>query len=373
MEGTRTSLVFLESAVADRVSTVLLPAGIRSIIAAPGVDPATAFAMCAAQPVDFVVLGQRPDGSEAAVVREIRHIGIPVALIASASGLLQVNAARKSSGANIALAAGFNPADLAAAVKGFDLPSPDAVRKPVQMPLPAPAAEQDTAFLIARHGLRNTTGSLRIGSRTGNAECLVTLENGVPLRATSTVRGIRLGELLERKKRITADQVERALRVVEKKKVRIGQVLVDQGLVTPAEIAAAVSEQYVARVLTAFAWPQVAASVRYEAAPPDEARIPLRREALVTEGIRRQYDAARLKSLIPDGQVYSYSPDAGRRVGAFAFNAKEAAGIARVDGSRTAADIVGGAPSLLDAMRALYAAICFDLVRPEASPVSGTR
>lgn len=364
---TRNALALVPAALAPRLDGVLRGAGIR-MIPAPGgdaCDGATAFVACAAQPVHFILLSQRPDGSETAVCRSLRTAGFPVLLLTSATGPVQVNAARKAVGANQALPASFADADFAAAVRTMAAEHPMSVdRKEVKHDALTPAAAQDPAWNLGRYCLRKSTGSLRLAASHGSAECTVLLSAGVPIAATSNVRGPRLGEILVRKGRLTADQVERALRVVERKGVRIGTVLVDQGVLSREEVLREVGAQYAMRILTVFAWPAVTTTVRFEDVSADDARIPLTREALTAEGVRRQYDGVRLKGLLPDKAVFQLAPDAAPRLALFSFTPKEAAAIAMVDGQRPLSEIVirSGAP--LDALRALYTAASLDLVRP---------
>lgn len=193
---------------------------------------------------------------------------------------------------------------------------------------------------------------------------------GTPVSALSNVRGARLGEMFVRKRRLTAEQVERAMRVVEKKSLKLGAVLVDQGLVTREEVLAEVGAQFVARVLTVMAWPAVATSVRYEAAPAEDARIPLTREALLMEGVRRQYDVARLQAVLPESSTFAFSPDAATRFSLFGFSPEEAAVFLWLDGMSPVSEIVTRSGRVLETLRALYTAAAFDLLRPAKSPIA---
>lgn len=331
-------------------------------------DAAGAVSMLAARRFDCVFISQRPDGSEAAVCRTLRALAVPVVLLSNATGPLQVNAVRKSSGATLALGAAATDADIVAAFRTMtaEVPATIGERAPLQLPYPTPAAEFDPAWIIARYCLRNSTGSVKLAAKNGNSECTVFLAGGILAAAQTNVRGPLIGELLVRKRLLTADQVERALKLAERKKVRIGAVLVDQGLIAADVVAREASAQYVNRILTVFAWPSVATTVRFEAIPRDDAIIPHTREALIVDGIRRQYDLPRLAALLPATAVFTFAPDAGRRLVSFGFNAKEAAVLGHLDGTRTIAEATALSGSPLDAQRALFASIAFDLVRPPA-------
>ena len=360
-----------------RAALALVPdAGLAKLQATPGwrvvavpngdaVDAKTALVHCAANPIHFVVIAQRADGSDVALCKLFRSIGFPVLLLASSANPVQINAARKAMGASIAIGSTFSDADLAAAVRTLSAEHPvPPDRKEVKHEALTPAAQQDPAWTLGRYCLRNSTGSLRLGASGGAAEITILLSNGAPVVATTNVRGPRLGEILVRKGRLTAEQLERAVRVIERKKdVRIGTVLVDQGVLTRDEMLREVGAQYATRIFTAFAWPAVSPTVRFEEVKLDDARIPGTREALLAEGVRRQYDAIRLKALLPHTATFKWAPDAASRFSSFSFSAKEAAALLPLDGAQPLSAVLSRAESPLDAFRALYAAACLDLIR----------
>lgn len=343
---------------------VLSRAGVALLGGGSTADAVTAFTACSERPVQLVILASRPDGTEADVCRLLRSVGFPVLLLSTATNPVQVNASRKAIGASLALGAAFTDADLLAAVKSLVPEGAPAERAPVKLPMPTPAAENDPAWTLARYFVRRSTGFIKLVAANGTAEVTTHLLEGIPVAAVSNVRGARLGEILIRSGKLTAEQVERALRVVERKGVRLGSVLVDQGVISREEVLREVASQYATRILTAFAWPAIVPQVRFEPIPEDDARIALTREALFLEGLRKKYDVVRLKARVPLGAVYEFTKDAATRISAFGFTATESAVLAGIDGSRPVSELVVRTGHPHDALRALYAAYCLDLVRP---------
>lgn len=364
----RTVLLFAPDPSLSRLKAAFTAAHVPVVAPAPWgpFDGGGALALLAPQHVDCAVLAQQPDGGETELCRLFKALAVPVVLLTTATGPLQVNAVRKSSGATLALGAAATDADVLAAFRTLtaEAQPPATERAPVQLPYPVPAAENDPAWIFARYCLRNSTGSVKLAAKTGNAECTLFLDAGRPSSAQSNLAGSRLGEMLVRKRLVTADQVERAAKVADQKKVRIGSVLVSQGLITPDVVAREAAEQYVTRIVAAFGWPTVAPTVRFEAIPREDAVIPLTREAVLAEGVRRHYDLPRLEKLLPGTAVFAFAPDAGKRLASFAFTSKEAAALGLLDGTRTIAEAAAKSGNPLDARRALYAGVAFDLLRP---------
>lgn len=366
--GSRTALALIPEPLIARIQGALTRNGTMILPRAVTTDAPGAFAVCSAEPVDLVLLSPREDGSEVDVCRFLRSVGFPVLLLSNANNPVQVNASRKAIGASAALGAAFSDVDLVAALKTLlPVAAADAPleRAPVKLPPSTSRAENDPAWTLARYCVRRSTGFLKLAAANGTAEVTIHLADGAPVSAVSNVRGIRLGEILVRSGKVTAEQVERAMKVVERKKdVRLGTVLIDQGVLKREEVLREVGAQYAARILTAFTWPAIVPQVRFEPIPEDDARIGMTREALLLDGLRQKYDVVRLKALVPLEAVYEFSKDAAKRVASFGFSPKEAAVLAGIDGARSVSEIVVRTGTPHDALRAFFAAYCLDLIRP---------
>lgn len=360
-----TALALVPDEIIPRLQGALARSGLTMVRHPVDAPAAHVFAACCAQAVHVVLLTPREGGGEAEVSRLLRAVGFPVLLLSSATNPVQVNASRKAIGASLALGAAFTDADLLAAMKTLVPGVAPAERAPVKLPMSTPAAENDPAWTLARYCVRRSTGFLKLAAANGTAEVTIHLLDGSPVVAVTNVRGARLGEILVRSGKATAEQVERAMRVVERKKdVRLGTVLVDQGVVARDAMLREVAAQYASRVLTTFAWPVIVPQVRFEPIPTDDARIAQTREALFLDGLRTKYDAMRLKALVPLDAVYEFTKDAAVRLSAFGFTVPEANVIASIDGTRNVSEVVVRTGHPLEALRALYGAYCLDLIRP---------
>ena len=341
---------------AEAVARVRDALSLRGIVSTHVPGAAHAFAAAAAARVHLVVVAHGPAAAE--TCRAIREISIPALLLTNATAVLEVNALRKAANASLALTATSSDADLAAAAAsliGQTVAIPPATLTPEP---PITGYDRDPAWTIATACRERWNGNLRIGERG-----LLLLE-GEPIAASSNLPGERLGELLVKKNRATPDQVERALKIAQKKGTRIGATLVDMSVVTAAEIEATVAEQNIVRALAMFGPPTGPTKfTSQKAIRPDERRMSgVLTAVLVTEGIRRLYDATRFKALIPDASVFKFVPGAAARFPEFRFTPAEAASLAHVDGKRTVGEILART-SPLDFLHALYAGACMDLLR----------
>lgn len=224
-----------------------------------------------------------------------------------------------------------------------------------------PAVPIDPAYLICRAFSDNVTGALRFVS--GGAERIVHFNQGRPIVVTSNLPEERIGQILIRKGKIAPSELDKALKLVEKKGKRLAQIMVEMGVMTEREHDEELAEQYAERLLALFSWRE--ASVEFTVTPPPHELVQIRLppERIVMEGLRRHYDTARIEAALFDPtRVLRLAPDAGQRVSLLQLEPKEAAVLVLVDGRRTIAELCQLAPSRLDALRALYASFCLAIL-----------
>ncbi len=214
---------------------------------------------------------------------------------------------------------------------------------------------------LARLVLARTTGALRVVSRQG-IERVVYLREGRPIAATSNLIGDRIGEILVRKALITEPELREALAYGRDNGVRLGQALVDLGMLTFERQRAEVAEQYVQRIVSMF-WLTEASVELTERVPPDEAiPIEIPPQRILLEGLRRYYTAARLEEVLaPVDRVLRPSPAAAAAVATLGMNENEAAVLAQLDG-KSIAEAVAASPSKIDALRAIHLLACVGLL-----------
>lgn len=357
-----------------------------------------------------VVVGPRGDRKDVEFCRRLREADFPVVLISSASGLLEVNALRKSAGASIALPATFTDGDLIAALEKVATvaetsssvtpdellgeadvasevaaaevatPAPDATpvsdaatatatvsdaaTAAVAAPVPAlpNAASFDPGWLFGRACINRVTGALRIAE--GETERILVFEGGMAVSATSNVAGERLGEILARKGRLNVTELNHALVVAKKDGKRLGQTLVEMNVLRQDELEAELAEQYLEKALAAFALRSPRTTFREARGPaPAGARITARGDHLFAEALRRHYDFQRLRALLPDKRVLARDPNFDASLLTLDIPDVQKTAIGLVDGTRSISGIVVRSPNVLEALRGIYLAVCFDLVR----------
>lgn len=125
----------------------------------------------------------------------------------------------------------------------------------------------------------------------------VHVKEGHVVHATSTDRHDRLGPYLQRTGRITAEQFAKSMESRSEEPDKLyGQILVERGALSPAEIRRAIVEQVESIVWSLFYWEQ--GEVRFHiGAPPEPTgiRTQLPMSHVILEGIRRAPNA---KSLV---------------------------------------------------------------------------
>ena len=148
---------------------------------------------------------------------------------------------------------------------------------------------------------KQETGVLEVRAR--DITTTIYLFDGTPLYAAKGTLGDSLGRLLVRMGRITEAQLEQAVQhfldAYQGQSKRIGEVMVELGMITPHEVAEALQIQTSEKILSCFAWTELEYTFH-----PDEAfikgvpRFNCHVPALVVEGIRRHYDVSRFEEVL---------------------------------------------------------------------------
>jgi len=129
---------------------------------------------------------------------------------------------------------------------------------------------------------------------------------GVRLLSSGSRKNIRLGDLLVKRHKITPDQLQAVLARQEETGEMMGKILMDWGLVTEAEIDAAVGSQIEEEIFDLFTWEN--ATFKFsEGAPPKELFDPNQRATRLTFDVNTLVQKAanyvdeiqRAKNLLP--------------------------------------------------------------------------
>ena len=119
------------------------------------------------------------------------------------------------------------------------------------------------------------------------------IKEGDVIHASSTNREDSLGAYLLRTGRLTTDDFSRAMHEREGSgSRRLGELLVDQGLLSPAVIYQAIREQIESIVWSLFAWEEGEVSFRIgESLPADTVRILVPTRQVIVQGVKRAANA----------------------------------------------------------------------------------
>ena len=145
-------------------------------------------------------------------------------------------------------------------------------------------AEDDLASLFQRLYQECWSGLLTVTS--AGASKSISVQEGRVVFASSSSADDRLGELLLRHGRLTLRQFVDASEAIVPGR-RLGTVLVEQGVLTPAELVEAVVEHAQEIICSAFLWTE--GHYRLQEGPPSEEEITLNMSTpdLIMKGIRR--------------------------------------------------------------------------------------
>jgi hypothetical protein len=148
------------------------------------------------------------------------------------------------------------------------------------------------------------TGRLTLQKPGDRAELY--FNTGKLVYATHFNQDERIGDILVRMGRITRDQCNTALQVQHTRQPDrpLGQIMVEHGMVTQAEILKCVRLQIEEITYGLFGWQEGDFRFEPELAPPRESvAIPLSIENLIMEGTRRIDEWARIRDRIPSLDV----------------------------------------------------------------------
>jgi len=251
-------------------------------------------------------------------------------------------------------------------------------------------------------GLQKKTGILTVRGLPGQL-VTVSFEKGAVVFADEFERSEseRLGSVLQRTRRVSPEQLARAMEIQKSTARRLGYVLVEQRLISREDLAQALLLQVKESIYRLFRWPE--GSYHFSAEPVTydrEIYVPLSAELLLMEGVRMIDEWPILEKKIPSFQMVfervagaaPAPPAAARparadiddllaiveedggaaRGGADgALGPRETAILALVDGGRTVQEIIDlGQLGEFETCKVLYGLLSLNLIRErrEAAP-----
>ena len=219
------------------------------------------------------------------------------------------------------------------------------------------------------------------GSREGVVK-QVYIKEGNVVHATSTDRNDSLGVYLQRSGVITADMYLETMRERERTNKRYGVLLIENGILSPADVLRAIRKQIEAIVWSLFYWQD--GSVIYsigEFREPDAVRIQLPMRQVILQGIKRAPDAKTLVARLGRKETVLEPCYKAEQLIELALDTEEYRLLSLVDGRRTLFDICTKGPhGAAENAKVLYAFQILQLVRiagvtappPEPREATGT-
>lgn len=172
--------------------------------------------------------------------------------------------------------------------------------------------------------------------QSGRTRRTVYFRDGQITQATSSERSERLGPVLWREGLVTLEQLEAAEPRVRPGR-RLGRILTEQGVLTPADLYRGMQLQVREIVLSVFSMAEGEFSfVEQEPGGATGLKLPERTRDLVLAGIKRADELTRLRARLPASAV----PQRGT-IERDKLDAHQALLLDQIDGTRTMAEIVG--------------------------------
>jgi len=207
--------------------------------------------------------------------------------------------------------------------------------------------------------LSGKTGVLRLEK--DGAEGSVWFRDGQVFFAVSDRRKGLLGERLVSAGRVSATALAHAVQIRQEEPEggrRIGEILIDEGIITAPVLRAFVQEQIQDTVFDLFLWDEGAFEFEILSAPPKEQDIGLAVsiENIVMEGARRLAEWTDLRTSASSGSVvFRVGSVSGEDVVDIALKPSEWRVVTLADGTRTVREVAGAAGvTEFEAARTLY-------------------
>lgn len=184
----------------------------------------------------------------------------------------------------------------------------------------------------------------------------ITINDGIVLHASSTDRADRLGAHLYRSGRLSRETLEETMRKRRASNVRHGEIMIEDGLLSPGELYEAIRSQMEAIVWSVFAWRQGEVSFRIGelAAPAVRIHLPMRR--VVLRGVKHVPDVKGLVGRLGRRDTVFRATYSIEDLLEIALDADEYKLLRLVDGKRTVYDICSQGPfAVAENARLLYA------------------
>ena len=217
-------------------------------------------------------------------------------------------------------------------------------------------------------------GSGALLLRRDKVKKLVYFKDGQPLSIKSNLLSECLGHVMVRERLISEGECEESARRMKASHRRQGAILIEMGSISPHNLVYALNLQLRVKLFEVFSWEYGEYRFDPGIAPPAETvNLEISTAAVIYEGVRRSFDAARLRNALGECEplqvertLPSTSPllDAG-------LGEEEQQLLQAIDGTKTVADLRAlELLTPLDTDRLIYAMKCVGLVELKSPPAA---
>lgn len=184
----------------------------------------------------------------------------------------------------------------------------------------------------------------------------ITIHDGMVLHASSTDRADRLGAFLYRTGQLTREMLEETMRKRRESNARHGQIMIEDGLLSPGELYEAIRGQMEAILWSLFAWQKGEVAFKIGKLPAPAVKIHLPMRQVVLRGVKNVPDVKALVANLGRRDTVMAPAYAVEDLLEIALDQDEYTLLRLVDGQRTIYEICSQGPfSVAENARLLYA------------------
>ena len=160
-------------------------------------------------------------------------------------------------------------------------------------------AQKAFAEVLAEIHRWNGTGALLL--RRDKVKKIVYFRDGRPVSVKSNLLSECLGRVMVREKMISEQECEESLQRMKTTRRQQGTVLIEMGCISPHNLQHALQLQLQTKLFDVFAWQQGDYQFNPKVSPPAEpVDVGMTTAQVISEGIKKSYDAARLTAAMGD-------------------------------------------------------------------------
>lgn len=255
-------------------------------------------------------------------------------------------------------------------------PRPTPPRPAEEAPAP-PAHRGDLATtsvprLLAAFHHAGSSGLLRLDR--GPVTKVVHLVDGRPVYAASNLAGDRLLTFGVRRGLVRREDAEAALRLARDEQRRVGELLVELGVLDRPALRRLVLDQVRAILWSTFAWTEGTYEIKTAVARAHPVTLDLGLAALVLEGLRRAVPLVALREAVPDDRRLAPAPAPFVPLEDVPLSGEDASLVAQADGLKSVADLLALSEGEERDVRALLLTLeSFGILAPRAEVEERTR